>query len=410
MFSTAEANRVFQQGFLTKVQEIVQAVTDETKPSEVYDKIGRVWCETETKLSTMTDQKHVPEEGGSLDEDLRDSVMSALDQVWREEKPRIGSTVLVRRVTSIEKRMRKLQAGRAADRAAASRPSTFVPVARQAVHHSIATPVKDQPVLAEPAVGAGVSAVAFGEMQAQIGMLIEEMRGRAGQQPPVRGSEPRGPRFLEEEDDEDGGSHRTDRQYGPGRRTAEVRAKDHPVRPEGAYMMLVEEEPGAGGGGRALEKLEKRRRAAANAPMRRWEHVLDVSESTTELQGGGSVLAYFKHHTHVHHHRLALRYLHSIVAISKSAGDREQTLGHCANALIFIDQMVHNEGAQEVAEQVALFPKPIIAYQAQGSTVYPTAELPYAPLVEPSVVSMAASALEEIEKLSAKVAKATKKK
>ena len=83
-------------------------------------------------------------------------------------------------------------------------------------------------------------------------------------------------------------------------------------------------------------------------------------------------------------------------------------LGHCANALIFIDQMVHNEGMQEVAEQVALFPEAQIKFVPQGSTVLPTPEKPYGELVEPDIVSTATRAAEDLEKLQARVAKANK--
>ena len=83
-------------------------------------------------------------------------------------------------------------------------------------------------------------------------------------------------------------------------------------------------------------------------------------------------------------------------------------LGHCANALVFIDQMVHNEGMQEVAETVALFPEPHITFVPQGSAILPSPEKPYGELVEPDVLSTATRAAEDIEKLQAKVAKVNK--
>ena len=83
-------------------------------------------------------------------------------------------------------------------------------------------------------------------------------------------------------------------------------------------------------------------------------------------------------------------------------------LGHCANALVFIDQMVHNEGMQEVAETVALFPEPQIKFVPQGSAILPTPEKPYGELVEPEVLSTATRAYDDLEKLQAKVLKASK--
>ena len=85
-------------------------------------------------------------------------------------------------------------------------------------------------------------------------------------------------------------------------------------------------------------------------------------------------------------------------------------LGHCANALVFLDQMVHNEGQQEIAEQVALFPESQIKYEPLGNRVLPTPEKPYGELVEPDVVAMATRASDDLEKLSARVAKANKLK
>ena len=83
-------------------------------------------------------------------------------------------------------------------------------------------------------------------------------------------------------------------------------------------------------------------------------------------------------------------------------------LGHCANALIFIDQTVHNEGIEGGGEHVALFPEPQIRFVPQGSTVLPTPVKPYGELVEPDIVSTATRAAEDLEKLQARVAKANK--
>ena len=176
----------------------------------------------------------------------------------------------------------------------------------------------------------------------------------------------------------------------------------------GKVIVYVDAEDAAvGGGGRGLAGLEKARKNAAASPMRRWENVLAKCKEITDLEGCGGVLTYFKLHTHVKHHRLALKYLHSILNIAKSTKE-PAVLGHCANALVFIDQMVHNEGMQEVAETVALFPEPQIKFVPQGSAILPTPEKPYGELVEPDVLSTATRASEDIEKLQAKVAKVNK--
>ena len=114
-------------------------------------------------------------------------------------------------------------------------------------------------------------------------------------------------------------------------------------------------------------------------------------------------------HTHIKHHRLALKYFHSILHIARCSKEPE-VLGHCANALVFLDQMVHNEGMQEVAEQVALFPESQIKYEPLGNRVFPTPEKPYGELVEPDVVAIATRASDDLEKLAARVAKANKPK
>ena len=176
----------------------------------------------------------------------------------------------------------------------------------------------------------------------------------------------------------------------------------------GKVIVYVDaEDAAAGGGGRGLAGLEKARKNAAASPMRRWENVLAKCKEITDLAGCGGVLTYFKLHTHVKHHRLALKYLHSILNIAKCTKE-PAVLGHCANALVFIDQMVHNEGMQEVAETVALFPEPQIKFVPQGSAILPTPEKPYGELVEPDVLSTATRAAEDIEKLQAKVAKVNK--
>ena len=59
------------------------------------------------------------------------------------------------------------------------------------------------------------------------------------------------------------------------------------------------------------------------------------------------------------------------------------------------------------AEQVALFPRPKIQYTASRETP-PTPELPYGALVDPTVISAAARATEDVERLAQRVAKANK--
>ena len=87
-----------------------------------------------------------------------------------------------------------------------------------------------------------------------------------------------------------------------------------------------------------------------------------------------------------------------------------KVLVHFPNGLVFLDQMVHNEGMQEVAEQVALFPESQIKYEPLGNRVFPTPEKPYGELVEPDVVAIATRASDDLEKLAARVAKANKPK
>ena len=115
-------------------------------------------------------------------------------------------------------------------------------------------------------------------------------------------------------------------------------------------------------------------------------------------------------HTNIKHHRLALRYLHSILNIAR-ASKEPAVLGHCANALVFLDQMVHNDGMQDVAEQFALFPESQIKRVPRSAqSVIPTPEKPYGELVDPDIVAVATRASEDFEKLAAKVAKTNKPK
>ena len=164
------------------------------------------------------------------------------------------------------------------------------------------------------------------------------------------------------------------------------------------------EDAAVGGGGRGLAGLEKARKNVAATPLRRWESIIAKCQDITEVEGGRGVLMYFKLHTDVKHHRLALKYLHSILNIAKSTKE-PAVLEHRANALIFIDQMVHNDGLQEV---VALALEQQIKFVPLGSTVLPTPEKPYHELVDPDVLSTATRAMEDLEKLHAKVVKVNK--
>ena len=226
----------------------------------------------------------------------------------------------------------------------------------------------------------------------------------------------RGTVFFDEEEEEDSDDERPRGSQIPVRkqdeRVVDRRGATKPAveRREDQIVVYVDSADGAvGGGGRGIAGLEKERKKVADAPMRRWNRIVAKCSEITEGDGGKGVMTYFKLHTHIKHHRLALKYLHSILHIARCSKEPE-VLGHCANALVFLDQMVHNDGMQEVAEQVALFPESQIKYEPLGNRVFPTPEKPYGELVEPDVVAIATRASDDLEKLAARVAKANKPK
>ena len=226
----------------------------------------------------------------------------------------------------------------------------------------------------------------------------------------------RGTVFFDEEEKEDSDDERPRGSQIPVRKQDERVVDRHGAtkpaveRREDQIVVYVDSADGAvGGGGRGIAGLEKERKKVADAPMRRWNRIVAKCSEITEGDGGKGVMTYFKLHTHIKHHRLALKYLHSILQIARCSKEPE-VLGHCANALVFLDQMVHNEGMQEVAEQVALFPESQIKYEPLGNRVFPTPEKPYGELVEPDVVAIATCASDDLEKLSARAAKANKPK
>ena len=226
----------------------------------------------------------------------------------------------------------------------------------------------------------------------------------------------RGTVFFDEEEEEDSDDERPRGSQIPVRkqdeRVVDRRGATKPAveRREDQIVVYVDSADSAvGGGGRGIAGLEKERKKVADAPMRRWNRIVAKCSEITEGDGGKGVMTYFKLHTHIKHHRLALKYLHSILHIARCSKEPE-VLGHCANALVFLDQMVHNDGMQEVAEQVALFPASQIKYEPLGNRVFPTPEKPYGELVEPDVVAIATRASDDLEKLAARVAKVNKPK
>ena len=226
----------------------------------------------------------------------------------------------------------------------------------------------------------------------------------------------RGTVFFDEEEEEDSDDERPRGAQIPVRKQDERVVDRHGAtkpaveRREDQIVVYVDSADGAvGGGGRGIAGLEKERKKVADAPLRRWNRIVAKCSEITEGDGGKGVMTYFKLHTHIKHHRLALKYLHSILHIARCSKEPE-VLGHCANALVFLDQMVHNDGMQEVAEQVALFPESQIKYEPLGNRVFPTPEKPYGELVEPDVVAIATRASDDLEKLAARVAKANKPK
>ena len=152
---TSEAAKaLFDASYAVPASAVLANPSKYTSSDHIYTELGKLWAQTLRGLESLPPaQAHEPVDGRTLDEDLEDCVYTANTAIWAaaDPKPKINSTLVYNRPSSIRKKMNAAaqahEAQRAADRAAAEAHAhpPSIPL----------TPAKAEPAGATHAPGGG---------------------------------------------------------------------------------------------------------------------------------------------------------------------------------------------------------------------------------------------------------------
>ena len=155
-FSTDAATSVFLTTYGAGLRGMISS-TVEGNAATVAERMGSLWAQTHIELDKLEGiERHVPEEGRTLAEDLADAVVVRTTELFAELKPkynsgkRVNNTIATTGKTRYEAKMLAKQAGSAADRAAAASfagpPGLPRPI-------DMSTPVKNDRSTTQPSAG-----------------------------------------------------------------------------------------------------------------------------------------------------------------------------------------------------------------------------------------------------------------
>ena len=120
------AKALFDASYTVPATAAIANPSKYASSDHLYPELGKLWAQTLRVLENLPPaQAHEPVDGRTLDEDLEDCVYAANTAIWAaaDPKPKIGSTLVYNRPSSIRKKMlaaaQAYDAQRAADRAAA---------------------------------------------------------------------------------------------------------------------------------------------------------------------------------------------------------------------------------------------------------------------------------------------------
>ena len=148
------AKALFDASYAVPASAVLANPSKYTSSDHIYTELGKLWAQTRRGLDSLPPaQAHEPVDGRTLDEDLEDCVYTANTAIWAaaDPKPKINSTLVYNRPSSIRKKMNAAaqahEAQRAADRAAAEAHAhpPSIPL----------TPAKAEPAGATHAPGGG---------------------------------------------------------------------------------------------------------------------------------------------------------------------------------------------------------------------------------------------------------------
>ena len=152
--SSEAAQALFRAAYALPAATAVGGAQKYANSDHLYAELGKLWAQCQRGLETLPPaQAHVPVEGRTIEEDLYDCVLACNAAIWADSdpKPKINSTLVYNRPSSIRKKMNAAaqahEAQRAADRAAAEAHAhpPSIPL----------TPAKAEPAGATHAPGGG---------------------------------------------------------------------------------------------------------------------------------------------------------------------------------------------------------------------------------------------------------------
>ncbi len=101
----------------------------------LYEQVGALWANAQTEIEALSGQEAVKvPEGSSLDDEIKECIMTKIESLWSEYKPRLADKPIQKRITSMEKHAieakARARAAAAANRAAAEllKKPSFVPL------------------------------------------------------------------------------------------------------------------------------------------------------------------------------------------------------------------------------------------------------------------------------------------
>ena len=136
-FNTAAANDALKAAFTLPASVLLSPPVELANSKELYQTLGKFWADGHRAVQALEgEERHVPDEGSSLKEDVHGAVEATLDGLWIDKKPKLGGVgpVVQKRISgtmmkSYDESMRGAAAhlAAAADRAAAAPFSGFAP-------------------------------------------------------------------------------------------------------------------------------------------------------------------------------------------------------------------------------------------------------------------------------------------
>ena len=90
-FNTAAANDALKAAFTLPASVLLSPPVELANSKELYQTLGKFWADGHRAVQALEgEDRHVPDEGSTLKEDIHGAVETTLDGLWIDKKPKIG--------------------------------------------------------------------------------------------------------------------------------------------------------------------------------------------------------------------------------------------------------------------------------------------------------------------------------